>query len=845
MAKPSKDEEEIAVPAPVFSVTAKDDKDKIALPDAHDPVTGHGRWLYEGRLGEGGLATVFRAWDCKGGLGFVAVKVLKKHSKAHARHAFAMHRESQWSLERLHNRADPRYSEEHAKLFARYLEDHTGFVELGPEDFEERRKDFESPSFDWYKQRIDLPIASKPYVVMELVKGETLQVAMPSMSATEKRQVILQCATALEYLERFHMIHRDFRGCNMHLIAREKPNESCQLKILDLGVMISSEAGMEVNCNMAVQAFRRRGETEEKRKRYDWLPWEVRSACDELQGAVKNFEPPGHSFDAFSLGVLILHLLLGKTKARSVLDSLQDHPERTPDGCGIGVPKELLGNLLAEAAKRPRPREVCAQLVPLRLKSPQKEAAVSAEKAEATPAVPSCHTVSHTTTKMEGSSDEEGEMEVVEMDTKKGTETIGAAGTTETCILGLQSLSRERVTGQKKDNDTAAKEAAAKEAAAKIAAAKEAAAKVAAAKKAAAKEAAAREAAAKEAAAKEAAAKEAAAKEAAAKEAAAKEAAAKEAAAKEAAAKEATAKEAAAKEAAAKEAAAKEAAAKEAAAKEAAKEAATIPKHDVGRRSKSRSRSRNRKESSLERKQRPSRERARHLLPEDPARSQAPEEKAAKRPLAEETAPDADAAGAPAKEARRDVRDVTHVSVLDLLRRQQAVEKEQEEVAEARRKEQRLQAQKQEERRAEEERQKQAQQALQMQAQYQQMQMQMQWAQHAELLQRHLLGAFPGAFPGFPGACGFGTPMTALQAAPSVPAGPVPGVVSKASAPPPKPADAASPAGPAQGGLDRAKKGTLNGQSWDPRELMAAAAAQLVEAQQTTDLRNIGSRTNT
>ncbi|CAK9059585.1 unnamed protein product [Durusdinium trenchii] len=793
MAKPSKDEEEIAVPAPVFSVTAKDDKDKIALPDAHDPVTGHGRWLYEGRLGEGGLATVFRAWDCKGGLGFVAVKVLKKHSKAHARHAFAMHRESQWSLERLHNRADPRYSEEHAKLFARYLEDHTGFVELGPEDFEERRKDFESPSFDWYKQRIDLPIASKPYVVMELVKGETLQVAMPSMSATEKRQVILQCATALEYLERFHMIHRDFRGCNMHLIAREKPNESCQLKILDLGVMISSEAGMEVNCNMAVQAFRRRGETEEKRKRYDWLPWEVRSACDELQGAVKNFEPPGHSFDAFSLGVLILHLLLGKTKARSVLDSLQDHPERTPDGCGIGVPKELLGNLLAEAAKRPRPREVCAQLVPLRLKSPQKEAAVSAEKAEATPAVPSCHTVSHTTTKMEGSSDEEGEMEVVEMDTKKGTETIG----------------------QKKDNDTAAKEAAAKEAAAKIAAAKEAAAKVAAAKKAAAKEAAARE------------------------------AAAKEAAAKEAAAKEAAAKEAAAKEAAAKEAAAKEAAAKEAAAKEAAKEAATIPKHDVGRRSKSRSRSRNRKESSLERKQRPSRERARHLLPEDPARSQAPEEKAAKRPLAEETAPDADAAGAPAKEARRDVRDVTHVSVLDLLRRQQAVEKEQEEVAEARRKEQRLQAQKQEERRAEEERQKQAQQALQMQAQYQQMQMQMQWAQHAELLQRHLLGAFPGAFPGFPGACGFGTPMTALQAAPSVPAGPVPGVVSKASAPPPKPADAASPAGPAQGGLDRAKKGTLNGQSWDPRELMAAAAAQLVEAQQTTDLRNIGSRTNT
>ena len=52
------------------------------MPDAHDPVTGEGRWLYEGRLGEGGLATVFKAWDCKAGLGSVAVKVLKRHSKA-------------------------------------------------------------------------------------------------------------------------------------------------------------------------------------------------------------------------------------------------------------------------------------------------------------------------------------------------------------------------------------------------------------------------------------------------------------------------------------------------------------------------------------------------------------------------------------------------------------------------------------------------------------------------------------------------------------------------------------------------------------------------------------------
>ena len=48
------DKEELPVPAPLFSVTAKVDKEKVPLPEAHDPATGHGRWLYEawGLIGE-------------------------------------------------------------------------------------------------------------------------------------------------------------------------------------------------------------------------------------------------------------------------------------------------------------------------------------------------------------------------------------------------------------------------------------------------------------------------------------------------------------------------------------------------------------------------------------------------------------------------------------------------------------------------------------------------------------------------------------------------------------------------------------------------------------------------
>ncbi|CAE7641635.1 unnamed protein product, partial [Symbiodinium sp. CCMP2456] len=418
---------EIPIAAPIISVTggaAPPSKDKIELPDAHDPVTGSGRWLYETKLGEGGLAVVFQAWDTKGGLGQVAVKVLKKHSKAHARHAFAMHRESQWSLQRLHNNSDPRYSESHASLFARYLEDHTGFTDLGPSDFEERRKEYESPKFDWSKNRIILP--GKPYVVMELARGETLQTAMdreyrpakahdpPCLSQMEKHDVILQCIMALEYLERFCLIHRDFRGCNMQLIARRKDPAPCKLKILDLGVMISAEVGMEKNCNMAVQAFRRRGETEEQRKRYDWLPWEVRGACDDLKGPVYNFDQPGHAFDTFSLGVLILHLLVGKSEARQILESLKDHPERMLDASCIGIPRELLTGLLSEAVNRPRPQEVAKEMIPVtprdagsetKVQTPAKTAAVVSKRRRSR-SIARAHVVSHTTTKVTTKADE-------------------------------------------------------------------------------------------------------------------------------------------------------------------------------------------------------------------------------------------------------------------------------------------------------------------------------------------------------------------------------------------------------------------------------------------------------
>lgn len=351
---------QLMIQYPDFPDISRLDPSEHILPDAYDSQTGKGRWRYCDRLGEGGLGIVYRAFDMVGDLGTVAVKVSKWSAKAHGSRAaheawqvFIMHREAQWSLQCLHRPGDARYNAELASLFVRYLEDHTGFPlynAIG--EFEAVRALYEAPDLTWGTLTFSPPLPDAPYVVMELAFGQPLSrvKSEETLNPAERCSIAHQAAVALGYLGSFGLIHRDFRTSNIQMAGR---GEWCRIKVLDLGLVIANEKRHASNPNLAVKACWHR-----RQHQYDWVPPE------SLTRPFPNFELPMHSFDAFSLGVLILRLYGGKDWARQTLKlgpssgrwraQLQER--------GLEQLRPLLEQLLGPPSQRPRPRDVAKLL---------------------------------------------------------------------------------------------------------------------------------------------------------------------------------------------------------------------------------------------------------------------------------------------------------------------------------------------------------------------------------------------------------------------------------------------------------------------------------------------------
>lgn len=252
---------------------------------------------------------VYRARDRHNEGKFVAVKVSKfsalPTASSQHRHIYALHREARWSLECLHNKDSMHYELGGAILFAKYLEDHTGFEKHSPGTFKELREKFEEPKFNWSTYVFDPPLAGAPYVVIEFIDGVLLQQRLepgPGLDKDEQKAVVRQCTKALVYLERFSVVHRDFRGCNIFLVGK---GARCRIKVIDLGFMVDAVKSHEHNPNPAVRCAWQ-GDSADKRVRFDWAPPEVR-----LRNS-PNFGDPPTSFDVYSFGLLVLKLLRGR-----------------------------------------------------------------------------------------------------------------------------------------------------------------------------------------------------------------------------------------------------------------------------------------------------------------------------------------------------------------------------------------------------------------------------------------------------------------------------------------------------------------------------------------------------
>mmetsp|Transcript_17175 Transcript_17175/g.36934 ORF Transcript_17175/g.36934 Transcript_17175/m.36934 type:complete len:476 (-) Transcript_17175:22-1449(-) len=327
----------------------------FVLPDNFDPWRKVGRFDYLERLGEGGLAVVYRAKDMYNEGRMVAVKVSKFRNLPAAsnmnRHIYALHREARWSMERLHNKQSPKYETGGAVLFARYLEDHTGFGVHAPSgDFEALRTHFENKNFSWAEHKFQPPLAHEPYVVMEFIDGSLLQNVIdhgPALSTVERRAVVRQCTKALVYMERFSVIHRDFRGCNIFMVGL---GPRCSIKVIDLGFMIAADASNATNPNPAIRCAWQGDPA--KKVRFDWAPPEVRT-----RGA-PNFGLPPASFDIYSFGVLLLKLLRGRAWTQDALKYLS-YPVQlkhsSSDLISVGLSVDTLVRMLNQDYPKTRP----------------------------------------------------------------------------------------------------------------------------------------------------------------------------------------------------------------------------------------------------------------------------------------------------------------------------------------------------------------------------------------------------------------------------------------------------------------------------------------------------------
>jgi serine/threonine protein kinase len=172
-----------------------------------------------------------------------------------------------------------------------------------------------------------------PYIVMEFLRGQSLQARMTSplpLSLDEKLSVIAQLCTALNYAHEQGVVHRDIKPANIFLL----PDGS--VKLLDFGV-----------AKLATSTLTRQG---------DVLGSASYMSPEQVSGGAVD----GRS-DIFSTGVVLYELLASRkpfhadTLTAQVVKLLREEPPSLDD-VAPGLPPHLVGTVRKALAKEPNVR---------------------------------------------------------------------------------------------------------------------------------------------------------------------------------------------------------------------------------------------------------------------------------------------------------------------------------------------------------------------------------------------------------------------------------------------------------------------------------------------------------
>ena len=172
-----------------------------------------------------------------------------------------------------------------------------------------------------------------PYIVMEFLRGQSLQARMSSplpLSLDEKLSVIAQLCTALNYAHEQGVVHRDIKPANIFLL----PDGS--VKLLDFGV-----------AKLATSTLTRQG---------DVLGSASYMSPEQVSGGAVD----GRS-DIFSTGVVLYELLANRkpfhadTLTAQVVKLLREEPPSL-DEVAPGLPPHLVGTVRKALTKEPNVR---------------------------------------------------------------------------------------------------------------------------------------------------------------------------------------------------------------------------------------------------------------------------------------------------------------------------------------------------------------------------------------------------------------------------------------------------------------------------------------------------------